>query len=725
MPPPRSPGCSAILIVVHPQGHGVSQSSVTAIAAAEQLLRERQWAAALSRALPWVGDRQLAVRARAVIANASAQLGDHAEAVLQFRWLRDALPAHAGIRAALSMALNNLGSLRLQDADTSAAETHYRDALAVDERNPLAWFNLAACAQARNDFELAARAYARATELDPGRTEARLQWALCERVRGAAMAARSALRGFDTVRLPAELAAKVGAEWDLLGDPAAAARAWAQADDGDAGLLLRIAQAQLGSGDVEAARTTGRRAAARAVADGTHLRAALVAALGLPAVASDRAEIVSAREGFASGVAELRSHWPAERLSRGEAALDDLAHSHYLLAYQGEDDRALAGAFGEWYGAAAMAIAVRHPWSLDRAGTPRHIALVAARWTLGTISAYFGPWIGALRGAGWHVEVVHIGAAVDAVTQSIAASASHFQHLPGPLDQVVAALQAASPAVILYPEIGLSPRIYPLAALRLAPLQLAAWGHPVSSGLASIDGWLSSAEMEPDNGASHYRERLHLLPGLGTRYARPSAAAAQSRAALGLPAAARLYLAPHAPVKIHPDLDTLLVRIANADRDGVIVMFEDSAPALTQRLRRRLQRQFDQHGLDLDRHLHWLPRATPERFREVLAASDVLLDTPGFSGGNTSLDAIAQGLPLVALPGPHMRSRQSAAMLRICGCPELVASSADAYVDQAVRVANESACAAELRERLRDPASMLFEDRRPLDALVALLDRLS
>jgi protein O-GlcNAc transferase len=147
--------------------------AANAIAAAEQLLRAGQWARARALAAPHVGERALAVRARAVLANAAMQLGDHAEAAAQFRWLQPALPAHAGIRAALSMALNNLGSAALQAGDTAGAEAHYREALALDERNALACFNLAARAQARNDFELAARGFARATALDPARSEAR------------------------------------------------------------------------------------------------------------------------------------------------------------------------------------------------------------------------------------------------------------------------------------------------------------------------------------------------------------------------------------------------------------------------------------------------------------------------------------------------------------------------------------------------------------------------
>lgn len=430
---------------------------------------------------------------------------------------------------------------------------------------------------------------------------------------------------------------------------------------------------------------------------------------------ADEAAIAAARTQFAEGIAALAREWPAERLARSGASLDDLAHSHYALAYQGHDDRALACAFGDWYGAAAAALAGSPAPAQDAA--PRRLALVSARWTLGTIAAYFGPWIGALRAAGWQVELVHIGSVVDELTHALAAQADAFHHLPGPLVEVLARLRERAPELIVYPEVGLSPRVHPLAALRLAPRQYAAWGHPVGTGLPAIDGYLSCAPMESPNAAEHYREALRLLPGLGTRYARPARAARRSRAELGLPPTAHLYVVPHAPVKIAPAMDALLAGIAGRDPDARFVLFEDSSPALGARLRRR----FEAHGIDPAARLHWLPRASPERFREVLAASDVLLDTPGFSGGNTSLDALAQGLPLVALPGTQMRSRQSTAMLQQCGVPELVAASAQEYVETAVRVAGEREFAADLRARIDAGTPALFDDPAPLRALVETL----
>lgn len=700
----------------------------TVLSSAEAKLQAGRWQEARAQALPFVDDHMHGLRARSVVASAVTQMGDYAEAVRQLKFLQQALPAHEGVRTALSVNLNNLGSTAWQSGSVTEAETYYREALAVDQRNSLAWFNLAVCVQKSNDFTQAAQAFERCTKLDPSRSEARIQWAICERVRGAPEQAREALAGFAEAQLDAGLLAKIGAEWDLLGEPDAAAQVYARAEGaGDAALILRIAQAQLGSGDVTAAQANGRRTLALAGGGAIGLKASLIAALGLPAVPASQAEIAHARSAFAEGIATLETDWPAERLQASGINLDDLAHSHYLLAYQGQDDTLLATAFGNWYCAAATAIAARNGGSemMPARSHARRLALISARWNIGTIGAYFGSWVDALVDAGWDVHLYHIGSAVDDWTVSIAQRPSVFHHLPGPVEETVASLQETAPAVIIYPEVGLSPRVHALAALRLAPLQAAAWGHPVSPGLSSIDVYFSCAEMEPVDAVRHYQEQLVLLPHLGTNYRRPERATAISRSELGLPENHPVYLAPHGPVKLQSTFDDLLAGIARLDPQSRFVMFEGSAPALTARLRRRMQLCFDEQGLDLERHMIWLPHVPVERFRSVLAAGDVLLDSPGFSGGNTSLDAIAQGLPLVTLPGASMRSRQSAAMLNICGAGELVATTPQDYIDRALHVATDSAYAAKLRQRLLDAGAALFNDQRPLKTLVEWVEQLN
>ena len=61
-----------------------------------------------------------------------------------------------------------------------------------------------------------------------------------------------------------------------------------------------------------------------------------------------------------------------------------------------------------------------------------------------------------------------------------------------------------------------------LASLRLAPVQATSWGHPTTSGLPSIDYFLSSELMEPPNADEHYTEHLIRLPNLSIYYTPPA-----------------------------------------------------------------------------------------------------------------------------------------------------------------------------------------------------------
>src|ERR1700754_2259925 len=59
---------------------------------------------------------------------------------------------------------------------------------------------------------------------------------------------------------------------------------------------------------------------------------------------------------------------------------------------------------------------------------------------------------------------------------------------------------------------------------------------------------------------------------------------------------------------------------------------------------------------------------------------DVILDSIVWSGGNTTLEALAQDLPVVTFEGELMRGRVSAGMLRMMGMPETIAGTIDDYV---------------------------------------------
>ena len=121
-----------------------------------------------------------------------------------------------------------------------------------------------------------------------------------------------------------------------------------------------------------------------------------------------------------------------------------------------------------------------------------------------------------------------------------------------------------------------------------------------------------------------------------------------------------------------------------------------SVPDVAENMRRR----FRELGIGPGR----FELRTQSPHREMLAEYadiDIALDTFPYNGGATSLDALWMGVPIIALAGERMISRQTAAMLACIGLQEFVAPSIDEYVELAVSKALESERLREIRAGLR------------------------
>jgi protein O-GlcNAc transferase len=263
--------------------------------------------------------------------------------------------------------------------------------------------------------------------------------------------------------------------------------------------------------------------------------------------------------------------------------------------------------------------------------------------------------------------------------------------------------------VLVYPELGMDVTSFALAALRLAPRQYAAWGHPVTTGHTTIDAFLSCDSMEPDGAQAHYVEPLIRLPGIGTRYERPAVPKDASRRQFGLPDAPPLLLCPQSLFKIHPDNDALFAEILARNPAALLVLFAGRHPAITDQFMRRLACTLDQHGIAIRERTRVLPSVGHDDYLRINLVCDAMVDTLHWSGGNTSLDAIACGLPVVTLPGTYMRGRQSAGMLSLLGVPELIARDRADYVALVSRLIAEPAWRRSLGERIRAAQGRLFD----------------
>jgi predicted O-linked N-acetylglucosamine transferase (SPINDLY family) len=237
-------------------------------------------------------------------------------------------------------------------------------------------------------------------------------------------------------------------------------------------------------------------------------------------------------------------------------------------------------------------------------------------------------------------------------------------------------------------------------------VQIALGGHPASTGLSSIDAYCSGDALEPIGAASHYRERLICLPGLGATPEPPRQAPDAGWFDSARDQRPTLACAQWLP-KLTPEFERAVARILR-EADARLVVF-DRGRTLGRRWLAGLEQRWSGKGLDIERSIEVLPVRPYAEFLGALAGADLVLDTPWFSGGASSLDAIAIGAPVLAWESPYARGRQTAAMLGLCECPELVAHDIDDYVARALDLLRDRERRADLGARLAAAAPRLFD----------------
>lgn len=284
-----------------------------------------------------------------------------------------------------------------------------------------------------------------------------------------------------------------------------------------------------------------------------------------------------------------------------------------------------------------------------------------------------------------------------------------FRPLPERLTLAAQVIRETNRDVVYYWEVGSDPFNYLLPFFRTAPLQVTSWGAQFTTGIPSVDRFLSSRLLHADEaarGGAHYTERLVLGDSLLAFEPRVEPIAPRTRASFGLPEDRRLYLCPQNLLKFHPDFDGLLAEILRRDGKGVVVCVAWPTPQVLALLRARWQRTMP----DVAHRMVLIPRQRPADFRPLLALADVVLDTPHHSAGCTAYDIFAASHPLVTLPGEFAVGRYAQACYRKMGLEDLVPATAEAYVAQALRLGTDLEYRRYSQERIASARDVLYED---------------
>jgi predicted O-linked N-acetylglucosamine transferase (SPINDLY family) len=612
----------------------------------------------------------------------------------------------------------------LEAGDLEQAKSECLALVARRRPPPQAVHLLARTLLRRGELDQALRALTDALVRDAGDAVAHNLAGMVHRERGDAVSAEKHLRrAVDLDPGLADAHINLGAVLNEQGRATEAERSLRRAVAADPGNAigwcnLGLVLAEQGSPD-EAERCFG--AALKAEPEYFYARLTLVMNK-LREVYDDEAQLVRSRNEYRQALADLKNWLPKD--PRGAASAADSVGwvTPFFLAYQGQNDRDLQRTYGE-----LVCELMRRRYPVPSTAPASR---ARARLRVGFASGFFydhSVWKNPIRGwienldrSRFEIFGYYTGQRQDAATGAARRACAQFAEGLA-FEALAERIRGDALDVLVFPELGMDATTVKLAALRLAPVQCTSWGHPSTSGLPTIDYFLSSDLMEPADGESHYTERLVRLPNLSVHYTPPAySPRSLERAALGLREGTVVFYCAQSLFKYLPQHDSIFPRIAQRlpDSQFVFIAAHRSA-ALTERFRQRLARAFAAESLDASRHVVVLPRMDGATFQAVARICDVFLDNPSWSGCNSTLECMAEGLVPVTWPGATMRAHHTAPNHRRVALDELIAHDRVSSVQLAARLGGDARWRREMRERMGERLPKLFGD---LDCVRALED---
>lgn len=374
----------------------------------------------------------------------------------------------------------------------------------------------------------------------------------------------------------------------------------------------------------------------------------------------------------------------------------------FQLPYHGHNDRSLKEKYAALFRVPQMSTAPRAPRA-----KPYRVAFLVTRNHEGIFLSLMRGLVNHFPDAEFDVSVVCAVSGVSRLQSLIKNEQVNFVPLPNNLERAAQIIAAEQFDLIYYWEVGSDAMNYFLPFFRLAPVQVTSWGLSSTTGIPQMDYFISSKLLETKNAATHYSEQLVQFNTLPTYFYRPALPSPlKPRGEFGLPDTAHIYLCVQNLLKFHPDFDSLVADILRRDPQGMLVLLESSVPQITWTLRERFKITLP----DVLRRIRFVPQMDFLEYINLIAVSDVMLDTVYYGGGNTAHEALALGTPIVTLPSEFLRGRLTLGRYKKMGVLDTVADNHADYVDIAVRLGTDAAWRAEIRAKIVAASDVLYKD---------------
>ncbi len=400
-----------------------------------------------------------------------------------------------------------------------------------------------------------------------------------------------------------------------------------------------------------------------------------------------------------------------------------ISETNFYLQYQGQNDLVIPKKYGDLVHKIMRANYPQWSKAISISSLPEQdrikIGFLSTRFRDTNLAIWLREWVAHLNRQEFLINCYYLRDEVDEITHQFRDLSDNFYHIPSNLEQVCQQIINDQIQILIYTDIGMDTQITLMAALRLAPIQCAALGHPITSGLPTIDYYLSRVLMEPDNAQEHYTEKLVLLPNLGICIPKTKLPeTVKSRSEFNLDEEAIIYLCCQSLFKYLPQHDYIFPAIAQQVPQAKFVFIEFPISSfVNQQFKHRLAKAFTNYALNSEDYCTILPRLNEQEYLSLNLVADIFLDTFTWSGDNTTRMAIACNLPIVTSPGEFMRVRHSYGILKMLGVEDTIAYSEEEYIDIAVKLGNNCQWRQNIVDKIKLNQDKVFNDKKCLIGL--------
>lgn len=266
--------------------------------------------------------------------------------------------------------------------------------------------------------------------------------------------------------------------------------------------------------------------------------------------------------------------------------------------------------------------------------------------------------------------------------------------------------------ILFFPEIGMDLFTFICGSHRLAPIQIVTWGHSETTGMNSMDYYVSSKYFNTKDDQQYFTEKLILLDSLGTYYS-PLETLVENEKKKGIYKKFKLkpnqniYNSLQTPAKTcRFEFVKIVKNILSKDPKGIFI-----AMYYTNVEKDFMLKYFENYK----NQIKLIKFQSKKDYQKLMKISTLLLDPFPFGSLNTTLDSFVFGKIIITMPSNKINGNFCYGFYKKMGILEPIAYSEEEYVSKVLKFANDNEYRKKIENKIIEKKHVLFHEKKSCD----------